>query len=761
VAVAEGVAARLTELSRDRFIPDGVEYQMLSDQSFFVQNAVHGVETAAILGGCLAMLIVLLFLGSLRKTFVIGLSIPLAVLATFFLMGLGHLTLNIMSLGGLALAVGMLVDSSIVMLENIFRHREEGERDPIVAATDGADEVTSALLASTLTNLAAVVPFLLITGLAALIFRELILTISFGIAASLVTALTVVPMLSAQFAKVQRTSGLERMRLLVAFDRNLRRFTAWYCRVAEATLKRPAWVLGGAFAILAVSLLATRHLGSLFIPTTDDGMVSVGVGMPAGTAAEQTDAVARRVEAIVREMPYVEHMFTTAGGFLFGGSTAARAGRGSVDIRLVRASDRPDMPAGRWVEELQRRLDALAIPGARISARPPRLRGLRTNFSGSDVAINVIGDDLDVLDRVGRDVLLMLRGIPGVEGIETSTDEASPELVIAVDRQRAADLGLSTVEVGQTVRTAIDGTIPTRFTDGNNEYDIRVRLPREQFTTPEELGAVALFPGGTQPVYLRDVASVRRAAGPTTILRTNQSRRIRVTADVNTSVANIGEVNRAIRARLPELDLPRGYGIEIGGEEQAIRENQRNLAIVIGLAVFLVLVVLAVQYESLTNPLVIMVSVPLALIGVALALRITGTPLSAPVLLGVILLAGIVVNNGVLLVQYAELARGRGLSLKEAVIEAGRIRLRPILMTTSTTVLAMLPLALGVGEGTEMMRPLAIVVVGGLTTSAVLTLLVLPSAYITLHRIAEALGRLVVGEKRSESPELQPITDNR
>jgi multidrug efflux pump subunit AcrB len=377
------------------------------------------------------------------------------------------------------------------------------------------------------------------------------------------------------------------------------------------------------------------------------------------------------------------------------------------------------------------------------------------------VAINIIGDDLAILDRLGRDLMLLLRDIPGVDGIQSSTEEASPQLVIDVDRRRAADLGLSTVEVGQTVRTALDGTIPTRYTDVNNEYDIRVRLPRDQFTTSEALGAVALFPGGTQPVYLRDVATVRRAAGPTTILRTNQSRRLRITGDVNTAVANIGDVNRAIRGRLPQLDLPRGYGIEVGGEEEAIKENQRNLAIVITLAVFLVLVVLTVQYESLTNPLVIMVSVPLALIGVVLALKITGTPQSAPVLLGVILLAGIVVNNGVLLVQYAELARHRGLDLRQAVVEAGRIRLRPILMTTSTTVLAMLPLALGVGEGTEMMQPLAIVVVGGLSTSAVLTLLVLPSAYITLHRMADAIRRWVIGREPIPGEATEPRRDLR
>jgi CzcA family heavy metal efflux pump len=759
VLVADGVRRRLDDLSRARFIPEDVEYVGLADQSFFVRNAVRGVRDAALLGAGLAMLVVLLFLGSLRKTFIIGLAIPLAVLATFLLMGLGGLTLNIMSLGGLALAVGMLVDSSIVMLENIFRHREEGESDPEQAARTGAGEVTSALFASTFTNLAAVIPFLLVTGLAALIFREMILTISFGIVASLVTALTVVPMLSAQLAKVQRTSGLEGTRPLRAFNGGVRRLTERYRALIAATLRRPGLVFTGAALLLVATLFATRGLGNVFLPIVDDGGVGAFLSMPPGTAAEQTNAAALRVEGVVREMPHVEHVFATAGGFLWGGSTAERAGRGSLDIRLTRSTERPEWPAGRWVEALQVRLDSLAIPGARIGARPPQLRGLRTNFSGADMALSVIGEDLRVLDRIGRDLMLLVRGIPGLENIQQSTEEASPELVIEVDRQRAADLGLSSSAVGQTVRTALDGTIATRFTDQTNEYDIRVRLPREQFTSPEELGSVALFPGGSQPVYLRDVATIRQAAGPTTILRTNQTRQLRVTGSVNTSVTSISEVNRTIRARLPEVDLPDGYSVVVGGEEEAIRENRRNLNTVIVLAVFLVLVVLTVQYESLTNPLAIMVSVPLALIGVGLSLRLTGTPLSAPVLLGVILLAGIVVNNGVLLVQYAELARARGLDFPAAVAEAGSIRLRPILMTTGTTVLAMLPLALGIGEGTEMMQPLAIVVVGGLLTSTALTLLVLPSAYVALHALAGKLQQLVLGSRPApSSTDFGPVT---
>jgi len=746
VIVAEGVARRLEQLTANRFLPADIEFETLTDQSFFVRNAVRGVRDAALLGAGLAMLVVLLFLGSVRKTFVIGLSIPLAILATFFMMGMGDLTLNIMSLGGMALAVGMLVDSSIVMLENIFRHRSIGETDPDEAARKGASEVTSALFASTLTNLAAVVPFLLITGLAALIFREMILTISFGIVASLATALTVVPMLSAQFAKVRFSSGLERSRLVRGFDARLKTVTAGYRRLIERTLRHPRIVLATAFGLLALAVVSTRGLGNVFLPQVDDGQVGAYVGMPAGVAAEQTNAVTERIEGVVRTMPYVQHVFTTAGGFLFGSSTAERAGRGSLDIMLVPASERPRTTAGQWVAQLQARLDSLTVPGARIMARPPRLRGLRTNFSGSDVALNVMGEELPELDRIGRDLMLLIADVPGLEGVQQSTEEASPELRIVVDRQRAADLGLSTADVGQTVRTAVDGTLATRFTDGNNEYDVRVRLPRDQFTTPDALNMVALFPGTSQPVYLRDVATVTQAAGPTTILRTDQTRRLRVTGSVNTEVSTISKVNDGIRARLPQLDLPDGYSVIVAGEEEAIRENQRNLTIVIVLAVFLVLVVLAVQYESLTDPLVIMISVPLALIGVGLALRLTGTPLSAPVLLGVILLAGIVVNNGVLLVQYARLAAERGLDIRAAVAEAGTIRLRPILMTTLTTVLAMLPLAVGIGEGTEMMQPLAIVVVGGLTASTLLTLVVLPSAYVTAHEIAGALRKFLIGE---------------
>jgi len=754
LAVARGVGHRLEQLGASRFIPSEVRYEVINDQSFFISNAVKGVRNAAFIGAGLAMLIVLLFLGSLRKTMIIGTAIPLAVLAAFFLMGVGNLTLNIMSLGGLALGVGMLVDNAIVMLENIFRHRAMGSGDPEEAAHTGAAEVTSAVIASTATSLAAVVPFLLITGLAALIFRELILTISFAMLASLGTALSLVPMLAAQLGKIQRTSGLERSRIIRRFDAGLERVRVWYRGAAAAAVRRRGWVLGGAFATLALSLLLVRGLGNQFLPTVDDGNLSINLRLPPGAAPTQTNELAGRLEGLVRQMPHVRHVFTTAGGFLFGGGTAARSGRGSINVILDPATERPRWPAGRWVATLQARIDSLAVPGARIFVRPPSIRGLRTNISGSDVSINVQGDDLAVLQRIGAEVIARVRGVPGLESVEPSAEESSPTLVIALDRQRAADVGLNVAAVGQAVRVALDGAIPTRFTDGNQEYDIRVRLPRERFQNAEDLGTIALFAGRDRPVYLRDVANVQFKAGPSSIRRENQNRQYRINADVNDAVASVGDVNREVRARLADVTIPDGYGLVYGGEEETIRENQRNLFIVTLLAVFLVWVVMAVQYESVRNPLVILVSVPLALVGVVLLLWVTGTPLSAPALLGVILLAGIVVNNAILLVEYVEqVRRERNMPPEEAVVEAGAIRLRPILMTTTTTVLGMLPLAIGIGEGTELMRPLALAVVGGLSISTLLTLIVIPCAYLVIHGAADRVRGWVMGGKAEPVPE--------
>ncbi|MBU1700115.1 MAG: efflux RND transporter permease subunit [Candidatus Eisenbacteria bacterium] len=752
MAVADQVDERLSRLAGAGFIPGDIQFQTIQNQADFISSSVGAVRNAALIGAGLAMFIVLLFLGSLRKTFIIGMAIPIAVLATFTMMGLGKLTLNIMTLGGLALGVGLLIDNSIVMLENIFRHYEGGNKDPEDAAHVGAAEVQSAVVASTATNLAAVVPFLLISGLAALIFRELILTISFAILASLLVALTVVPMLSAQLAKVRFSSGLSRWKLVAGFDRTVNRLRLGYRRVAPVLVIRWRWaVLFGAAAALAGIFFWTRGLPTEFLPQVDDGNVSVRITLPPGASAQETNRVTIEVEGLIAGMPDVRGVFATAGGFLWGGSTSERSGSGSIDVILAPKSERGGS-ADSWVRALQAKINERGFPGARIFVRPPRIRGLRTSTSGSAVSLDIQGDDLVELQQIGDEIMLLLRDVPGLENLEPSAEEASPELSIELDRERASYLGLSVAAVGQTIRTALDGTVATQFTSSNQEYDLRVMFPRERFTSSEELGSIALFPGreGDAPVYLRDIATVRNTLGPTTILRENQNRVLRLTGDVISEVASVGEVNNEIRARLAELRLPDGIAVLVGGEEESIRENNRQLTIVVLLAVFLVFVVMAVQYESMVNPLVILIAIPMSLVGVGGILRVTGTPLSAPVLLGVILLAGIVVNNAILLVEYTERGRReRGLTREQAVVEAGAVRLRPILMTTITTLCGMSPLALGIGQGSELMRPLAIAVVGGLSMSTLLTLFVVPSAYLIINKAAERLGSWLTGRRRT------------
>ena len=761
VSVAEQVGEKLASLQASSFIPDDIKYRIINDQATFIRNSVNSVRNAALMGAGLAMLVVLLFLASLRKTFIIGMAIPLAIMATFGMMGASNLTLNIMSLGGLALGVGMLIDNSIVMLENIFRHKEEGNEDVEDAAHEGANEVKNPVIASTLTNLAAVVPFLLISGLAALIFRELILTISFAILASLGVALTLVPMLAAQLGKVRFTSGLSNLRPLVAFDRGIGRLRVLYRRVAPSAVRWRWAVLGGAVAALVASTFLVRGLGNEFLPAVDDGNVSVFISLPPGSSAEETNRLTLELEEMVRQMPGVLTQFATAGGMSWGASTSELAGRGNITVVLASARER-GMSAGQWVEQMQSKIDARGFPGARVGVRPPSIRGLRTNMSGADVALVVSGDDLSVLRSIGEEIMARTRGITGLEQLNPSSDESTPQLAIELDRERASYLGLNVATVGQAVRTALDGTVATRFTSGNQEYDLRVRLPRERFAAPEDVGSVALFPGGQggQPIYLRDVARVYTTMSPTSILRENQNRIFRLTGDVNDDITTIDAVNDSIMARLATMELPDGYGLVYAGEAEAIRENNRQLAIVVGLAIFLVFVVLAVQYESFVNPFIILLAIPLSLIGVCLMLWITQTPLSAPVLLGVILLAGIVVNNAILLVEYTEQGRREfGWSREQAVVEAGAVRLRPILMTTLTTAFGMLPLALGIGEGSEMMQPLAIAVVGGMSVSTVLTLFVVPGAYVIFNTSAERALNFLTGRKSTlaEATPREPV----
>lgn len=740
VQVVGEVQARLDSLRASGFIPEDIVFSTTRDGAFFVRGSVESVASAAVLGGVLAMLVVLFFLGSVRGSVVIGLSIPLALMATFALMGGAGLSLNVMSLGGLALGVGLLLDNAIVMLENIERHRSQLREDPQQAAHAGADEVISAVTAGTLTNLAAVLPFLLITGLATLVFRELLVTISFAVIASLAVALTLVPMLAAQMAKLRFSSGFDRSLPYRAFSRMLRSVTDGYRGLLRALLPRRGWVLLFAFAsVLAVLPLASQ-LGNEFLPQLDDGSLNVRLALPAGTTPEQTDRATREVEAAIRGLPHVRSVFTVSGGNVWGGTVSERAGRGWLSIQLEDASQRPDWPVGRWAREAQRRVNALDIAGADIAVRTSGIRGLNFGLSGNDMELKVLGEDLPTLQRLAREIIRAIEDIPGLEAVEMNDEDRTPALQIEVDRERAAALGLDVRAVAQALRQAITGTVPTRYSTGVNEYDVRVRMPREEVENLDRLGEVIVANGANGPIQARQVASFTLGEGPAEIGRENQLRIQRIVGSFNTSENDVGSIMAEVQRRLAGIDMPEQYGVALGGQFETVAETEREMNTVILLAVFLVLVVLIVQYEQLTNPLVIMTAAPLALCGALVALWVSSTPLSAPVFLGAVLLIGIVVNNAILLVEYIEQGRARGLADMDAVIEAGAVRLRPILMTTLTTVVGMLPLAIGLDAGGALMQPLAVAVVGGLLSSMLLTLVLVPCLYL----VAQPAARRVI-----------------
>lgn len=739
VQVVDEVQARMDSLRASGFIPEDIVFSTTRDGAYFVRGSVESVASAAIMGGVLAMLVVLFFLGSVRGSVVIGLSIPLAIMATFALMGGAGLSLNVMSLGGLALGVGLLLDNAIVMLENIERHRSELREDPEQAAHAGADEVISAVTAGTLTNLAAVLPFLLITGLATLVFRELLVTISFAVVASLAVALTLVPMLAAQMAKLRFSSGFDRSLPYRAFSRLMHAVTEGYRSLLRVLLPRRGWVLLFAFAsVLAVLPLGSR-LGSEFLPQLDDGSLNVRLALPAGTTPEQTDRATREVEAAIRALPHVSSVFTVSGGNVWGGTVSERAGRGWLSIQLEDARLRPDWPIGRWAREAQRKVSALDIAGADIAVRSNGIRGLNFGLSGNDMELKVLGEDLPTLQKLAREIIRTIEDIPGLEAVEMDDEDRTPALQIEVDRERAAALGLDVRAVAQALRQAVTGTVPTRYSTGVNEYDVRVRMPREEVENLDRLGEVIVANGANGPIQARQVASFTLGEGPAEIGRENQLRIQRIVGAFNTAENDVGSIMAEVQRRLATLDMPEQYGVALGGQFETVEETEREMNTVIVLAVFLVLVVMIVQYEQLTNPLVIMTAAPLALGGALLALWVSNTPLSAPVFLGAVLLVGIVVNNAILLVEYIEQGRARGLADEDAVIEAGAVRLRPILMTTLTTVVGMLPLAIGLDAGGLLMQPLAVAVVGGLMSSMLLTLVLIPCLYLVAQPAARRI----------------------
>ncbi len=726
VEVVSRINRRAQELVRKKIIPDDVNYAVASSQSYYIENSVKNVGSSAVIGGLLAMLTIWFFLHNLKRTLVIAIAIPVSILGTFILMGLSNVTLNMFSLGGLVLAVGMLVDNAIVMLENITRHQSEAA-NPLEAAHIGSREVTNALIASTLTNLAAIVPFFFIKGIASLLFRDMVVTVTVAFIISLVVSLTAVPCLSAHLFKNKKEADNDRFTKKV-----IEKGTGAYTNLLKGVLRHKGLVLSGIIILFIGSLLAARSLGREFLPQIDDGKISIKVKLPVGSAVEKTAAVVQKLEGVINTLPGVKKVSSMVGGYWQKRNIYEKANESDITVELMEKSRRP-VATGAVIMKLQKQLKDNPITGAKIKIMRTPLRGIKTT-STSDIDLRIKGYNLETLFGIAKDIQGRIKDVAGLANLDVSVDFSRPEIHIVLDREKLSNFGLNAKEVSDVIRTSVDGLVSTQLTDKerNVDYDIRVLADPLVINSKKAVEDIILYPPSGVELKLKEVARIEVSEGPVQINREDQVRLIAVTGDAVGK--NVGEITDEIKKRLSDLAFPAGYFLEYGGEEKAAKESNLQLIIVIALAIFLLFVVMAVQYDSLIDPVIIMVTLPLALIGAFLLLAVTGTPFGATVFLGLILLVGIVVNNAIVLVEYINNLRAeKHLGVYDAVVEGAALRVRPILMTSLTTITGLLPLVFGWGEGLEMLRPLAITVVGGMLGALALTLFIIPVIYSIFH----------------------------
>ncbi|WP_316428380.1 efflux RND transporter permease subunit [Leptolyngbya boryana] len=741
IQVVEGVKKRIEELRQSNVIPQDAQLLPTLDESIFIQNSISNVTSSGLIGAALAAVAVLLFLGSLRQTLIIVLSIPLATLAAIILMRLFGLSLNVFSLGGLALGVGIVVDNSIVMLETISDNlgagfgtssrSHLGKEEIIEQSIAGGQSVESALVASTSTNLVAVLPFLLIGGFIALLFNELILTISFSVAASILVAVTVVPMATSRLLAIRYSSGVGRFWLLREFNRRFEAATAGYGRLLDRVLRNRFLVIGFAFLIFGgSSLFAVSRIPQEILPRINTGQANIFAQFPPGTPLETSRRVMKAVDELLLNQPETEYVFTTVGGFLFGSNTSENPLRASSNITLKQNTN-----VEKFAEKMNQEFRKLNLVDILLRISPGQVRGLILNNSpvrGAEVDVILQGENTELLEQTGRQLVGRLSQAK-LARYRPDTDERQPEIQIRRDRERAAALGLNTQDIGETIQTAIEGTTPTQIQRGNRLVDVRVELNENLIDRPSKIGQIPLFTDNNELVRLSDVAQIENGQAPGQIQRINQRQVYQIAGTLNDG-ASLGAALKEVDEILQQFQMPEGISRLPSSAAESNQQIQSALPLLGGLAAFLVFVVMAVQYNSLIDPLVIMFTIPLALAGGILGLFVTQTAIGATVIVGAVLLVGIVVNNAIVMVELANQIREReGIDRRSAILRAAPQRLRPILMTTITTVLGMFPLALGLGQGGEFLQPLGIVVFSGLSLATLLTLFIIPCFYVLLH----------------------------
>lgn len=698
----------------------GVEAVALMDQGVYVDMVVGSLANNLLIGGALAALILLLFLRDIRPTIIVTFAIPVSLVTALVLMYFSGVTLNVISIGGLALGVGMLVDNSIVVIENIYRMRSEG-KGARQAAVDGAKEVSGPIAASTLTTVSVFLPIVFTQGLTRQIFTDMGLTIAYALLASLFIALTLVPMLASNIITkdVSKEEG------------KLDAVKAWYTKVLEFSLRRKWVVLVTVFALFFASIFGAFTIGTELFPASDTGQLMVSISMPEGSSFEETVAVADEVLAIVGEIRYVDNVGAFIGGGMMGMGFAGGGGSGErVSVYVLVEEDNVDKSPD-IIREIRNKTEhieadiSVGDSGADMGAM----------LGGQGIAISVSGRHFETLEQVAQDVAAIVASVEGTVEVSDGIDRTEPEIRVIVDKEASIQYGLTVAQVFMAINQLLqEQGVDTTITVGNIDYDVRVKdTETMREVTREDIENLMLdTPLGGQ-VPLSAIATVEEGSGYRTIRRDNQQRVLTVTAELEEGY-NIGLVGREISNRLADYDPPAGYNVAIGGEQEMIQDTFADLFLMLALAIAFIYLIMVAQFQSLLSPFVVMFTIPLAFTGGFLALILTGNPVSIVAFIGLIILTGVVVNNGIVFVDYINILRNSGMAKREAIIRAGNVRLRPIVMTALTTIFALSTMSVGLGTGTEMIQPMAITAIGGLLYATVLTLILIPVLYDIMNR---------------------------
>ncbi len=734
VKVARAVQRKLDSLRAD--IPGDIEFGIVENQAEYVMGAILSVRDAAILAAVLVILVTYIFLGHWRQIAVMLVALPVTALANFLLMKAAGFSLNMFSLGGLVVALGVILDNSIVVLENItrLRHARElaGHTPDASLTTRAVAEVGPAMIVSTLSFLAIFLPFLFVPGMASLLFTELVLVVAGIVLVSLLIAMTLTPLLADRLLARVRGGG-KAGALARAFDRMIDAVTAVYGALLRWCL-RLRWLVVIVFvALLALAVYLVPRVGSEFLPKVDDGRVMVKLKMPAGTSVYETDRILARVEELLHGLPEIENTFTMAGGRVWGLATYEVAHEGEVDIQLVPKRKRTISTAAFVAKILPLTRGAMA-PGAKLPVMQRPLKGIRP-LGQQDVEVKVQGADIMPLYEFAKRCAAALSQTPGLSGVNISMDMTKPEYRIHVDRARASALGIPVAMIADTLRGLVGGAISTEYREGSEYYNIRVMVPEPRITSKEDVENLILEVRDGRAIYVRDVAEVRRAVGPVEIARENQVKQVIVRADA--AGVSVGEATRRAHEAVMALNPPRGVAVAMGAQAQMMEENRRTMGLILGFAVFFAFVILAMQFESYRLPFVMIISVPFCMAGMVFALLMAGLPIGATVAIGVLIVIAAAVNDGVLLLSFAEELRiHEHLRPFDAVLQAAKIRMRPRIMTTISTIAGFVPLALNWGEGGDLLQPMAIAAIGGLTLEIAVALFFMPCLYLAVTRRA-------------------------